>query len=83
MNDELDDLISVPEAARRAGVARNTMYRAAKSGKVKARKLGRDYFIDAGDLERWRTEVYRPQMAARYPVKKEEDDTDQPQQPEV
>lgn len=71
MEDEMQDLIPVPEAAKRAGVARNTMRLAAKRGAIKAVRLGRDWYIHASDIERWKTEAYRPDMALRYPVKKE------------
>ena len=70
--DTMDDLIPVPLAAQRAGVARDTMFRAARKGKIKAIKLGRDWFVHASDIERWKREDYRPQMAYRYPVKSED-----------
>ncbi len=76
MND-MKDLISVPEAAKRAGVARNTMFLAARNGTIKALKLGRDWHIYATDIERWMREVYQPKKAHRHPVKKGNDeDTD-------
>lgn len=78
--DEMNDLIPVPQAANRAGVSRNTMYRAAKFGTIKARKLGRDWFVYASDIARWKQEVYRPEMALRFPIKK--DDSDEPQKEE-
>ncbi|MCZ7538814.1 MAG: helix-turn-helix domain-containing protein [Anaerolineae bacterium] len=65
---DVSDLISVPEAARRAGVARNTIHRAAKSGKLKAIKPGRNWLVFSSDIERWKQEAYRPDMAYRYPV---------------
>ena len=75
--DDMNDLISVPEAARRAGVARNTMFLAARNGTIKALKLGRDWHIYASDLDRWRREVYRPNKAHRHPVKNDrEEDTE-------
>ena len=74
MEHDPHDLISVPEAAKRASVARNTMHRAAKSGTIKAIKLGRDWFVYGSDIERWKKEVYRPDMAIRFPVKKEDTD---------
>lgn len=77
MSDNLDNLISVPEAAKRAGVARNTMHRAVKDGTIKGRKLGRDWFIDATDIERWQKENYRPGMARRYPAKGHSEDHEQ------
>ncbi|MBK8028811.1 MAG: helix-turn-helix domain-containing protein [Chloroflexi bacterium] len=73
MSEELGDLVPVPEAARRAGVARNTLHLAAKNGTIKAVKIGRDWFVYASDLERWKNENYRPDMAHRYPVKNKND----------
>lgn len=72
--EDMSDLIPVPLAAKRARVARNTMYRAAKSGTIKAIKLGRDWFVYASDIERWKKEVYRPDMALRFPVKQEREE---------
>lgn len=72
--EEIDDLISVPQAAQRAGVARNTMLLAAKNGMIKAVQLGRTWFVYASDIERWRRDVYRPDMAFRFPAKKKDDD---------
>jgi len=63
--------IPVPLAAERANVARNTMHRAAKSGAIKAMKLGRDWLIYEPDIPRWKGEVYQPGMARRYPVNPE------------
>ncbi|MEO8609109.1 MAG: helix-turn-helix domain-containing protein [Chloroflexota bacterium] len=73
---ELPDLVSVPEAAQRAGVARNTMRLAAKYGAIKAKKLGRNWLVDASDIERWKREAYNPNMASRYPVPREDDERD-------
>lgn len=72
MNDETSNLIPVPLAAQQAGVSRNTMHRAAKNGTIKAVKLGRDWFVYADDIDRWKTEHYRPDMARRYPIKGDE-----------
>ena len=78
MNYDLNDLVSVPEAARRAEVARNTMRLAAKKGAIRSVKLGRDWFVDASDIERWKREVYRPHMALRYPIKQEDEADNHP-----
>lgn len=75
MNEDTQNLIPVPEAARRAGVARNTMRLAAKSGAIKAVKLGRDWFVQASDIERWKRENYRPDKAIRYPIDKSDGET--------
>lgn len=77
MSHNVDDLISVPDAAKRAGVARNTIHRAVKDGKIKGRKIGRDWFVEVSDIERWQREAYRPDMARRYPPK-QQDDSEKP-----
>lgn len=61
--DELQYFISVPEAARRAGVARNTMRLAAQNGHIRAIKPGRNWLVDARDITRWKQEDYQPDMA--------------------
>lgn len=73
-HDDVRDLISVPEAARRAGVARNTIHRAAKSGSLRAIKPGRNWLVFSSDIDRWKREEYRPDMAHRYPVETDEQD---------
>jgi excisionase family DNA binding protein len=70
--DDTKDLIPVPEAARRAGVARNTMRLAAKNGTIKAVRLGRDWYVHASDIERWKRDNYRPNMAHSHQPKNEE-----------
>ena len=73
---EVDDLLPVTQAAKQAGVARNTMLLAAKNGKIKATRIGRGWFIYASDIDRWKEEEYRPDMAHRYPPKEDEVDED-------
>lgn len=72
-NEELQDLISVSEASKRAGVARNTLYLAIKQGNIKCLRIGRSWFIHASDIARWKEEHYRPDMAHRYPPDTEND----------
>lgn len=74
---DVDDLLPVADAAEQVHVNRDTMLRAAKSGKIKSQKIGRHWYVYASDLERWKKEDYRPQMAARYPVK-DQDNEDTP-----
>lgn len=74
---ELDDLMPVTLAAEKAGVARNTMFLAAKSGKIKAVRIGRGWFVYGSDIERWKEENYRPDMAFRYPIKDEIDEDEE------
>ena len=78
MINEHHDLISVPEAAERAGVHRNTMRLAAKNGNIKAIKPGRNWLIYASDIERWKHEHYRPDKAILHPPQTDiaEDDPD-------
>lgn len=68
--DEMDDLLSVPAAAQRAGVARNTMLLAAKQAKIKAKRLGRSWFVFSSDIDRWKRDVYMP---SRSPSKKQKE----------
>jgi excisionase family DNA binding protein len=70
---ELPRLVSVPTAAEYASVARNTMLLAAKNGKIKAIKLGRDWMIYEDDIERWKREEYKPTM-----IRKKSSTSDQP-----
>jgi excisionase family DNA binding protein len=72
MND-LDDLLSITDAAQKIDVGRNTLLLAAKKGTIKSRRIGRDWFVFASDLDRWKQENYRPDMAYRYPAKKDDD----------
>jgi Helix-turn-helix domain len=73
MEQSTSNLIPIPEAARRANVARNTMLLAAKNGKIKAVKLGRGWFVDVNDIVRWKQENYQPGRAYRFPVKPDDD----------
>ena len=72
--DDTTDLIPVPLAAQRAEVSRDAMYRAARDGNIRAVRLGRDWFVYASDIERWKKEHYRPDKAIRYPKKRESDE---------
>ena len=58
--NEMPHLVSVPTAAEKAEVARNTMLLAAKNGKIKAVRLGRDWFVYVDDIERWKRDDYQP-----------------------
>ena len=74
MDLNVKDLISVPEAARRAGIAVNTMRLAARHGTIKAIKPGRNWLIDASDIPRWKREAYQPGKAIRHPPHTDTDD---------
>ena len=62
---DMPRLVSVPIAAERVGVARNTMLLAAKNGKIRAVRLGRDWLIYEDDIERWKLENYQPTMSRK------------------
>jgi len=54
MSDEkrdLDELIPLGEAARRYGLSTNTLRLLAGRGRLKARKLGRDWVTTPRDME--------------------------------
>ncbi|MEM9952477.1 MAG: helix-turn-helix domain-containing protein [Chloroflexota bacterium] len=78
-SSEINDLLPITAAAKQAGVARNTMLLAAKQGKIKAVRIGNPWFVYASDIERWKQDHYRPDMAHRYPV---EEDTSEDTPPE-
>jgi excisionase family DNA binding protein len=71
--NEIPHLISVPAAAKLARVARNTMLLAAKNGKVKAVRLGRDWFVYEDDIERWKQEDYQPTKVRKNRPSSDED----------
>jgi excisionase family DNA binding protein len=71
---QLPRLVSVPTAAKQANVARNTILLAAKSGKIKSVRIGRDWFIYADDIERWKLEDYQPAKARKRAITSGEDD---------
>jgi excisionase family DNA binding protein len=72
--NHLPHLVSVPAAAKQANVARNTILLAAKSGKIKSVRIGRDWFIYADDIERWKLDDYQPAKARKQVVTSGEDD---------
>ncbi len=72
---KLPRLVSVPAAAKQANVARNTILLAAKSGKIKSVRIGRDWFIYADDIERWKREDYQPTMVRKQADTSGEDET--------
>lgn len=46
----MDEYISVPEAAKLLGISRIAVYKKIKSGKIKAKKAGRNYIIKKDDI---------------------------------
>jgi PAS domain S-box-containing protein/excisionase family DNA binding protein len=48
-----DEVFTMEEAARRKGVSYHTVSRAVRSGKLRAKRLGRMALIDAAELHRW------------------------------
>ena len=50
---ERGEALTVAQAAREAGVANETIRRAAREGRLRARKFGRDWVIIRADLEYW------------------------------
>lgn len=53
LSDSHDDVYTMEEAARRKGVSYHTVSRAVRSGKLRAKRLGRMALIDAQDLHGW------------------------------
>jgi excisionase family DNA binding protein len=50
---DIASLLSTSEAAQRAGITERGMRKAIERGRLQARRLGRDWFVQADDLERW------------------------------
>lgn len=44
--------LTAPQAAQRAGKTRQTIERWARTGRVRARRVGRDWLISAASLDR-------------------------------
>ena len=66
--------IPVAEAAQRTGYSVSMVQRLCQKKRIKCIKLGRDWFVDASDIMRWKTEVYNPNKASRYPKTQEDDE---------
>jgi excisionase family DNA binding protein len=47
------ELISTAEAARRKGVDQSSVRRAIREGRLRGSLFGRDYMVDASDVEAW------------------------------
>lgn len=61
----MSDLMSVPEAAEEKGVNESAVRLAILTGRLKGRKVGRNYVIRRSDLAAW-------ELRRRGPKKKEE-----------
>jgi excisionase family DNA binding protein len=53
------ELLSVPDAAKRLGISEETVRRHVRSGKLRAEKLGHQWFIHVDDLRAF-SEHYDP-----------------------
>jgi excisionase family DNA binding protein len=54
MSNDTNDTISVPEAARNAGVIVAYVYQMLASGKLKGEKRDGRWIVDRQDFERWK-----------------------------
>ncbi len=52
---------SIPEAAKLLGLAPSTLRHQVKNGKLRARKVSRDWYITTDEVERYRAEHRRPE----------------------
>ncbi len=52
-------MMSVPEAAKTLGLAPATVRAQIRNGKMKAKKLARDWFITEAEVERYRVQNRR------------------------
>lgn len=46
-------LITMPTAARRAGITRQSMHKAAREGRIKSVTVGRNYAVTEAELSRF------------------------------
>jgi len=63
--DKPTTLYTIEEARKVVGVSQPTLWKAVKSGKLKAVKYAHYVFIAEDDLFRWRAECYRADMVRR------------------
>lgn len=52
-------MLSLPEAAKVLGLAPSTLRHQIKNGKLQARKVSRDWYLTADEVERYRREHQR------------------------
>lgn len=53
-------MMPLPEAAASLGVAPSTLRHQIKNGKLAARKVSRDWYVTAEEVERYRKENRKP-----------------------
>lgn len=46
--------VTIPQAALSLGLAASTLRRQARLGKLSAHKIGRDWYVTVGEVERYR-----------------------------
>ena len=51
--------VTVPQAAESLGLAASTLRRQIANGKMTAHKIGRDWFVTSGEVERYRKDHKR------------------------
>jgi excisionase family DNA binding protein len=66
MPDEEKRMLTTQNVADMAGVSRQTVWRAARTHDLPARRHGRDYLITEEDAIRW-ADAYQPYAALRKP----------------
>ena len=48
--DEKQNFLSIPQAAKLLGVSRIAIYKSVKNGKIRAKKIGRQFIIAKNDI---------------------------------
>lgn len=56
-------LLTIPEAADSLGRAASTLRRQVRRGKLTAHKIGRDWYVTIGEVERYRHDNRREDVA--------------------
>ena len=55
--------VTIPEAAASLDLAASTLRRQARLGKLAAHKIGRDWYVTVGEVERYRHDNLREKQA--------------------
>lgn len=56
--------MTLAEAADRLGLSPSTLRHQIRNGRLRARKVSRDWYVAPDDLEKYRAEVQKPRQAA-------------------
>lgn len=61
----IEDIVTVPQAARLKGVTRQAVYDAIETEKITATRVGRTWLIRVKELDQWQVWGHRPLKGIR------------------